>query len=435
MPERSGLPDFLRRYGRLAAVNILSNLTVPLAGLVDTAMLGHLDEIRFLAGVALAAILFEYIYWTFGFLRMGTTGTAAQALGRRDERELSLVLYRALALAVAISGVILLLQWPLRELGLAVLQGDPGVEEAARDYFDALVWGAPAALCNFALVGWFLGRAEGRAALAMTAVANLGNVAFNYLFIVELGWAARGAGLGTMLSQYLSLGAGLILLSRRRRSRWIWSEVLDRARLTEVMKLNADILIRTLCLVSSFAVFTNFGAMLGVQLLAANTILLRVLTLAAHLIDGAAFATESIAGILHGRGDRAGLRRLLRLSLWVGEGFAVAVLAVVLIAPRPLLGLLTSHGDVIDRAVELSPWLIPVLVFGALAYMLDGFFLGLTAGPTLRRAMLVSTLVVFLPAALLALRFESAWGLWAAMAAFMLARTVTLGWAARPALN
>ena len=429
------MSNFLRRYPRLAAINIVSNLTVPLAGLIDTAMLGHLDEIRFLAGVALAAILFEYIYWTFGFLRMGTTGTAAQALGRGDDRELSLVLYRSIALALCIAGGILLLQWPLRELGLALLQGEPGVEAAARDYFDALVWGAPAALCNFALVGWYLGRAESRAALVMTAVANLGNVAFNYLFIVELGWAARGAGLGTMLSQYLSLGAGLFLLSRRSLAAWVWNEVLDRARLVAVMKLNVDILIRTLCLVSSFAVFTNFGAMLGVQLLAANTILLRVLTLAAHLIDGAAFATESLAGILHGRGDRAGLRRLLRLSLAVGEAFAVAVLAAVLLAPRTLLGLLTSHADVIERAVGLSPWLVPVLVFGAPAYMLDGFFLGLTAGTTLRRAMLISTLAVFLPAAVLALSVESAAGLWAALALFMLARTVTLGWATRPALD
>ena len=424
--------DLRRRFLQLAALNIAANLTVPLAGLVDTAMLGHLDDIRFLAGVALATVLFDYVYWTFGFLRMGTTGTTAQAIGRDDRDEARLVLYRSVSLAIGIAAAILLLQRPLRDLGLWILAGEPGVEAAARDYYDALIWGAPAALCNFAVVGWFLGRAEGRPALAMTVVANLANIALNYVFIVQLGWAARGAGLGTMISQYLSLATGLMLLARRSVGLPAsFRSVFDTSRMRALMQLNRDILLRTLCLVSSFAIFTNFSAVLGVRVLAANAILLKVLTLASHLIDGAAFASESLAGILHGRGDRPTLRRLFRLSLATGLIFAGVVLVAVLVRPELSFGLLTSHDDVVRHALEHSLWLVPVLAFGSMAYMFDGLFLGLTAGRTLRNSMLWSTLVVFLPLAWFALRSGSNHLLWSAMAVFMLARTATLGYAAR----
>jgi MATE family multidrug resistance protein len=209
--ETPAAPPLSRRFFRLALLNIFSNITVPLAGLVDTAMLGHLPEIRFLAGVALASVLFDYIYWTFGFLRMGTTGTTAQAVGRGDRREVYLTLYRSWMIALTLAALILLLQLPIRELGFGLLGGEPGVEAAGRAYFDARIWGAPATLCNFVLVGWFLGREESRHALVVTIVANLANIFFNYIFIIRLGLAARGAGLATMVSQYLAAGAALAI--------------------------------------------------------------------------------------------------------------------------------------------------------------------------------------------------------------------------------
>ncbi len=162
-----------QRFFSLALINILSNVTVPLVGLVDTAMLGHLPDIRFLAGVALGSILFDYVYWTFGFLRMGTTGTTAQALGRGENDEVFRVLYRSLVLALAIAGAVLALQWPVRELGFSLISGEAGVEAAGRDYFNARIWGAPATLCNFVMVGWFLGREESRRVLLLTIVANV----------------------------------------------------------------------------------------------------------------------------------------------------------------------------------------------------------------------------------------------------------------------
>ncbi len=430
----AGLP-LSRRFFRLAALNILANVTVPIAGLVDTGMLGHLADIRFLAGVALATILFEYVYWTFGFLRMGTTGTTAQAMGRADLDEAFLVLYRSLTVAVGIALAILILQVPLREAGFGGLAGEPGVEAAGRDYFDARVWGAPATLCNFVFLGWYLGREESRNALWMTVAANASNVALNYLFIIRLGLAATGAGLATMASQYVSLAVALaIFLRLPERTAWRWREVWVRERFGALFRLNRDILVRTLCLVTSFAVFTNFSSMLGTAVLAANTILLRLLSLAAYLIDGAAFASESLAGIFRGSGDRDALRRLFRLSLVAGEAFALLMLAAYFVRPRSVYALLTSHDEIIALAASYGPWLVPTLIFGSLAYMYDGLFLGLTEGSTLRNSMLFCTLVVFLPPALLALHLGSNHLLWASMAAFMLARAVTLGWAGRRVL-
>ena len=383
-----------RPFVRLSLINVVSNVTVPLSGLVDTAMLGHLIEIRFLAGVALGSVLFDYVYWSFGFLRMGTTGTTAQAVGRGDRHEVRLVLYRSVTLALALGGLVLLLQAPFRELGFAMLSGTPEVEAAGREYFNARVWGAPATLCNFAWIGWFLGRAESRRALIVTATANIGNVLLDYLFILRLGLAAQGAGLATALSQYAALAVAVgLFLSGRTRVRWTWSEVFDQAQLSGLIRLNRDILLRTVCLVTSFAVFTNISSVFGTTMLAANAILMRLLVMAAFLIDGVAYACESLAGILLGRGDTRTLRRLTRLALWTGVGCAGLVLLPTILRPRWLFGLLTSHADVIAVAVAHAGWLVPTLLLGAMAFVYDGIYLGLTEGRRLRDSMLILSLI------------------------------------------
>ena len=410
--------------------------------------LGHLPDIRFLAGVALASLIFDYVYWSFGFLRMGTTGTTAQAVGRDEPGEVYRVLYRSLLLAAALGAAVLLLQKALADVGFLALSGEPQVEAAGRDYFFARVWGAPAAFANFAFLGWYLGREESGRALVMSAVANLTNVALNWIFIVELGLAARGAGLATMASQWAQLLAALLLLRGAMRKDypggsggggggggrlpgWSRAAVFNRRPLTDLVRLNRDILVRTLCLTSAFALFTNFSSLLGTTVLAANAILIRLFYLAAYSIDGAAFATESLAGIFRGAGEGGGLRRLTRLSMATGVGFAAVFLAVFYLVPRPILALLTNHADVAERALASSPWLVPVLLAGAAAFIYDGLFLGLTAGRALRNAMLLSTFAVFLPAALAGLWARSNALLWLSMALFMAARAATLAWASR----
>lgn len=427
-------PSLGRRFGRLTALNILANLTTPLASLVDTALLGHLPDIRYLAGVALASVLFEYVYWTFGFLRMGTTGTTAQAVGAGDSAEVHLVLYRGLASAAVLGLALLLLQVAIREAGFGLIAAEPGVESAGREYFDARIWGAPAVLANFALLGWYLGREESRWALAMTAVAHGANIALDYLFIVELGLAARGAGIATAISQYLMLVVGgaifFFQLRRGEAPPWRWREVLAREPMRRLWAFHQDLILRTVALITAFALFLNFSAMLGTVVLAANTILYRLQTLAAYLIDGAAFATESLAGILHGAGDRRALARLRRLAEVSGLLFALPFALAVWLVPRPIYGLLTSHDPTLGNALEHGPWLVPTLLIGSLAFIYDGYFLGLTRGRPLRNVMLVATLGVFLPVSLLAVRLGSNHLLWLAMVGFMVVRTGALGWLA-----
>ncbi len=425
-----------RRFFRLAVPNILSNVTVPLVGLVDTAFLGHLSNIDYLAGVALGAVIFDYAYWTFGFLRMGTTGTTAQAVGRDDYREVCHILYRSLAVALMVAVVLLLARHLIRDVGFAMLSGSSGVEQAGTDYFNARIWGAPATLSNYVLLGWLLGRERAREALLITVAGNLANVALDYLFIVELGWAATGAGVATTISQYLMLAMGAAFVYRLGPLAPLsGAGVFDRQRLAELFRLNRDIVVRTLALMTTLALFTNFSARISTTVLAANAILIRLQMVAAYLIDGAAFATESLAGIYYGQRDVDRLRRVLRLAMITGFAFVVPVIGVMLFAPATMFGIMTSHVGVIAAAGRYAPWLIPVLMFGSIAYIYDGFFIGITEGKVLRNQMVVSTLVFFLPIAWVAVRRKDNHLLWAAMALFMIGRVITMWVAERRVLG
>ena len=422
-------PNHRNRFWRLAVVNILSNLMVPLASLVDTAFLGHLTDISYLAGVAIATVLFNYIYWTFGFLRMGTTGLTAQAKGRNSTAEVVLILLRNSAIALTIGIVILILQQPLREVGFTILKADPEVIEAGRDYYNALIYGAPATLINFVLLGWFLGQEQAGKVLLLSTVSKVTNIVLDYLFIVRWELNSSGAGAATAISQYITLVLGSILVLSQlpwKTLRSYYSQIFNLSALKATFVLNRDILIRTLALVSTFALFTNLSATMGTGVLAANTLLLQVVTLAAYFIDGIAFATESMAGNLQGQGKEARLIPLLRLagssSLVAGLGFAT----LFGLFPQGLFGLLTNHAEVIDSVSNYVWWLFPVLSFGAIAYMLDGYFLGLTAGKILRQSTLIAAVLGFAPVAIAAWYWQANNLLWLALSLFMATRSITL---------
>lgn len=421
--------DCQSRFWRLAAINILSNLMVPLASLIDTAFLGHLTEIRHLAGVAIASVLFNYIYWTFGFLRMGTTGLTAQARGRGEAEQVILILFRHGAIALGLGIIILLLQQPLGEVGFALLKAEPQVLDSSRDYYNALIDSAPATLINFVLLGWFLGKEEVGHVLVLSTVDKVTNIVFDYLFIVRWQLESAGAGTATAISQYITLFVGLALVSSqllRKNSRFDWRKLLDLSVLKAIFVLNRDILIRTLALVSTFAVFTNLSAVMGTKILAGNTLLLQVITLSAYFIDGIAFATESIAGNLHGQGKNAGLISLLKLagstSLIAGLSFAT----MFCLFPQQLFGLLSDHTEVIEAVLTNVWWLFPILGFGSIAYMLDGYFIGLTAGKVLRQSTLIAALLGFAPFAIAAWYWQVNNLLWLALTSFMATRSITL---------
>jgi MATE family multidrug resistance protein len=402
---------------------------VPLAGLISVAFLGHLVEIRHLAGVTLSTVLFNYIYRTLGFLRMGTTGMTAQAVGREDREAVLLTGLRNGILALGLGIAILILQHPLQELGFALLSATPDVKSSGQAYFDARIWAAPATLLNFVLIGWFLGQEHSGKVLLMSAVANGVNIALDYLFIIRWGWESAGAGLATALSQYLMMLIGMILICRDvqfKEVRAVAGQLLDTSALKASLALNGDIFVRTFAFLSSFSIFTNLSSVMGTIMLAENALLLQVLTLAIYFIDGLAFATESLAGIFQGKGESEHLFPLLRIagetSLVVGLTFALTFV----LFPTPLFGLLTNHSEVLHGIDRYVPWLLPVLGFGSIAFILDGYFIGLAEGSTLRSAALTATLVGFAPMAITAWLFHSCHLLWLAMSVFMVARVVTL---------
>jgi multidrug resistance protein, MATE family len=421
--------SFFLRFFRLALINILSNLMVPLAGLLSIAFLGHLTEIRHLAGVTLSTVLFNYIYRALGFLRPSTTGITAQAVGRKDREEVLLIGLRSGLLALILGLIIVILHVPLRNIGFAILNATLEVKASGLAYYDARILGMPAALLNFVFIGWFLGREQSGKVLLMSAVGNGASILLDYLLIVRLGWESMGAGLATAASQYLMLIVGVLLVVREVKFKEILAiadQIFSRSALKDTLILNRDIFIRTLVLLSTFSIFTNFSSAMGTAVLTENALLLQVVTFAAFAIDGLAFATESLTGIYQGKGDKKQLIPLLRIagltSLVVGFIFAFAFI----LFPHTLFGLLTNHIEIVARLHHYVIWLLPVLGFGAIAFMLDGYFLGLAERVILRNTSLVATFIVFLPLAIVAWHFHSNHWLWLAMTSFMAARAILL---------
>lgn len=431
-PTTVNLTETLRRFFRLAVINIISNLMVPLSGLLSIAFLGHLTEIRHLTGVTLSTILFNYIYRTLGFLRMGTTGMTAQAVGRDDKETVLLVGLRNGLLALGLGLLILLLQYPLEQIGFAILSGAKEVESSGIDYYETRIWAAPATLLNFVLIGWFLGREQSGKVLLMSIIGNGANVILDYLFIVRLSWESAGAGIATAISQYLMLITGMILVaieSKRQNFRFtsqLFGKIFDTNAMKAAVTLNGNIFIRTFAFLSAFAIFTNLSAVFGTNILAENALLLQVVTLAIYVIDGLAFATESLAGIFVGQKAYQQLSILLKIAIATSLLTGIPLALIFIIFPNNMFGLLTNHGELMQLIDVYVWWLLPVLGLGSFAFILDGYFLGLTSGAILRNAALIATLIGFTPIAIIAWHTQSNHLLWLALASFMFVRVITL---------
>jgi MATE family multidrug resistance protein len=332
-----------------------------------------------------------------------------------------------MALAIALG--LLVLQSPLRTAGFTLLSTTETVKAAGQDYYNAMIWGAPASLLGFVLLGWFLGRGQGGKVLVLSIVGNGSNVLLNYLFIVQMDWGSAGAGWATAASQMALAIAGLGLVATEvspQQIRRIAPQIWRWADLKTTLMLNGDIMVRTFALIMTFSVFTNLSSAIGTVVLASHTLMLQLISFSAYFIDGIAFATESYTGILQGKGQLSRLVPLLKLaggiSVGIGAIFALGAIA----APGWLFGLLTSHAPVLNHVQSVVGWLLPVLGIGAIAYMLDGYFLGLTQGRILRNAALISAIVGFLPLAFLAWYYRSEQILWLALVGFMVARVITL---------
>lgn len=422
--------NWLFPFCKLAVANTLSNLMVPLAGLIDTAFLGHLSDIRYLNGVALATIIFNVIYWSFNFFRMGTTGPTAQAVGKGDEDEVWLILVRNLLLALVAGIAVWLLRSPISAIGFALLQAEPDVRLAAMDFYSGRILDAPAVLLNFVLLGWLLGRSKGKQVVALAMVGNGSNIALDYWFIQRLGIGSYGAGLATALSQYITLAAGIGIVVANgipwHRKAAIQRRLWQPTALMSLFNLNRDILVRTFALVISMSLFTNFSSGLGGTILGVNALLMQVFLMSAYFMDGIALAVESYAGKFYGSQSQKDLYGLLLLGIGGSVALGMVIALCLTLMPNRFFSLLTDHTILLSAIPGYVGWLFPVLGFGGVAFTLDGYFLGLTDGRSLRNSTLMAALFGFLPLAIAGYQLALPHLLWLALAALMATRAVTL---------
>lgn len=423
--------NFLPRFYRLSIVSVLSNIMVPLAGLVDTAFLGHLSDIKHLAGVILASILFDYLYRVLKFLRSSTNAITAQAVGQDDRQAILLAGMRSGLIALAIGIGILLLQYPLQKAGFALLSGTADVEASGTNYFNARVWGAPAVLLNFVLIGWFLGREKNSMVLLMALIGNGSNVLLDYLMIFKWGWASAGAGLATAISQYLTLLVGLagVCFSIQ----WptvslVLREVFDRTALKETIALKSNILIRFLVLISTYAIFTNLSSALGTTTLAQNGLLLQIALLSQFTIQGVGMTTQTLTGNFKSKGTTEYLVPLLIVSILTVLPIALSFALVTILLPDTVFGLLTNHTEVNAHIADYTLWLLPLLELTAVAFMLEGYFIGLKQGETLRNAVLIAFGLGFAPIAATGWYEHSNHLLWLSLVAYVSLIAIILGW-------
>lgn len=428
------LPPFVPRFYQLASVSVLSNMMIPLAGIVDTAFLGHLADIRPLGGVILGGILFDYLYRVLKFLRNSTNALTAQASGAGDEQGIGLALLRCGLIAGAIGGLILLLQFPIAHLGFAILSGSPAIEQSGLDYFNARIWGAPAVLLNFVLLGWLLGQEKKALVLLVSLVANGANVLLDYVMIVRWGWDSVGAGLATALSQYLALLMGIIAAATLLPWKSLpWKSLPDALNATwdpqalkGVLALKGNILVRFVALISAYAIFTNLSAALGPEVLAENGLLLQIALLSQFTVQGVGMTTQTLVGNFKGKGETGQILPLLGWAIATSLTLSLAIAAAVFCFPQEIFGLLTNHSDLSLAMGSEVPWLLPLLSVTAIAFMLEGYFIGLKQGEVLRNSSLIAFGLAFAPLALAGAYRHSNALLWAALTAYMAALALSL---------
>jgi len=416
----------------IAIPMILSNITVPLLGLVDTAVIAHQPEAYFLGGVAVGSMIITLFLWLAGFLRMATSGLSAQAYGAQSNERIFLVLARGLSVSLLLGLTLILLQKPIIHFGLQLAGGSNEVTEYARQYANIRIWAFPAALANLVFMGWFLGLHQAKTVMWLVIMTNLINLILDLWFVLGLGWQVRGVAWATLIADYVT---SIIALYAALHYYWklggkissYFHRILYWPELARYLSLNRDILIRTLCLELCFAFITFQGARMGDVVVAANAILLNFLMLISFGLDGIAFAAEARVGKAAGARDMAALRLSVRLSAYWTGGFAIIYSLFFYGLGFQVIDLISSIQDVNDYAKNYLVWIYWLPVVACWCYLLDGIYIGLTKGREMRNSMLVATFGGFFPIWYVFQGYGNH-ALWAAMLVFMAMRGVTLGW-------
>jgi MATE family multidrug resistance protein len=422
--------DFLYRFLKTATVNVVSNMTIPLSGAISVAFLGHLSSISYLAGVGLGAILFDFLYESCSFIKSGTTAVTSQAVGRDDREAMLLAGLQNVLIALGLGILFLLLQYPIGKLGFMLLNTSSDVELAGMAYFQGRIWGAPVALVNFVLVGWFLGREKNRQVLLLTIIGNIANVLLNYVFIVLWDWSSMGAGLSQAISQYITLFVGLVMISREVTFQEVVNllgKVRSFSALQNPFVLNSNLSVRSVVIVCIFVLFNVFSATLGTNILAENILLMQVVALSMYMCDGVEYATTTLTGNFQSQGQTHKLVPLLQIALGTNLVIGLVVGLAAVFFPDPIFNIFTNHSELVEAIRVYIPWVLLVVVWSGFAYILDGYFAGLGEGVAVRNTYLISGLLGFIGLCLSTFYFHSNHFLWLALFIFMLSCTLTLG--------
>ena len=413
----------------LAWPMILSNISVPLLGLVDTAVLGHLDSADFLAAVALGSAIIAFIYWGFGFLRMGTTGVTAVAFGADDGIKTTLILLRGAILALAIALLIGLLHPVLFDLGLWAMNSSDTLTPLADQYLNIRLFGAPAALLNYVFIGWFVGIQRPKLALLVVVLCNINNILLDLVFVVGYGLTSDGVAWATVIAEYLACSVAVVIALKHKGTTFDISLLRQALHATELLSLlrgNSYLFVRTVALLATMAYFTKRGAEFGVVTLAANALLMQLAMLVSYGLDGFANAAEALVGEAIGQRQRSALHKAMR-----GTAIASLVVAMVFclalwLCEPWLILLLTDQMAIIDHAHRFYPYVVIFPAIAVWSFWLDGVFIGANRHAAMMWSMLFSSIGVF-AALLFALESQGNDGLWLAYLGFIAARGISLG--------
>ncbi len=427
-----------REILRLSATNILSNIVIPLVGMVDVAIMGHLGSDIYIGAVALGSMIFNFLYWGFGFLRMGTTGFAAQANGTGNRQEMMAVLARGALLAGSAASILLLFQHPIGKLAFLLIRAPEAVEAEAMIYYSVRIWAAPATLMLYVFYGWFIGMQNTVIPATIAIVVSIVNMAASYLLVYRFGMTADGVALGTVIAQYTGAVLAItVLLTRYRKMLPFppWRHVAQRIALVKMMRVNSDIFIRTLCLIAVMTYFTGRSAYYGSQILAVNTLLFQFFIFFSYFIDGFAYAGEALTGRLIGAKDRTGLATMLKTLFRWGAVMSLLFTLGYLLLGNQLPAILTNDPETIAATNPYLFWTIIIPVVSFAAFLWDGVFIGATAGAPMRNVMIVASVAVFFPAYFLLDPIIGNHALWLAFLLFLAARSTGMSLLAKRVIS
>ncbi|WP_299373432.1 MATE family efflux transporter [uncultured Kiloniella sp.] len=422
------LPSHYTHILALAVPLILSNLTVPLLGAVDTAVMGHLPDPAYIGGVAVGGTIFSFLFWGFGFLKMGTVGFTSQAFGAQNFPEQQAAFLRPILLALLFGLLLIALQTPLLQLCITLIDGSEEVQNLAFQYSTIRIWSAPIALSNYVIIGWLIGKGEPKLTFILQVIINSVNILLDLFFVVQLDWGVEGVALATVIAEGVGFTIGLWIILQKSNFftyKIDWQNVWLRSHIFALFTVNRDIFIRTLCLIFAFAYFTKLGAGMGDEILAANAVLMQFLYFSAYGLDGFAHAAEITTGHAKGRNDNIEFRNAVKASS--AMAFLTSILFVItfyLFGPL-IVGLFTDISSVRSTATEFIYWPILMPLISVAGFQFDGIFIGTTRTVALRNAM-IQSLLIFLISAWFLVPMWGNHGLWLSMMLYMATRGLTL---------